>query len=145
MGSEEQKRGHLPAAIRGEEVFVQFLSEPSGGSDLAGVTTRATRDGEVFILSGSKIWSSGAYAADYALCLARTDWEAPKHRGLTMFLLRVRQPGGQIRRIRQVDGSDEFCQEFFDDVDGPLSAAVGAVTGRWAAGPGAALHQRGLG
>ena len=73
----------------------------------------------MFVLNGSKIWSSGAYAADYALCLARTDWEAPKHRGLTMFLLDVRQPGVQIRRIRQVDGSDEFCQEFFDDVQGP--------------------------
>src|SRR5258708_1189363 len=124
MGSEEQKRGHLPAAIRGEEVFVQFLSEPAGGSDRAGVPARAPRDGEVFILSGSKIWSSGAYAADYALCLARTDWEAPKHRGLTMFLLRVRQPGVQIRRIRQVDGGSEFCQEFFDNVAVPLSAVV---------------------
>ncbi len=142
MGSEEQKRGHLPAAIRGEEVFVQFLSEPSGGSDLAGVTTRATRDGEVFILSGSKIWSSGAYAADYALCLARTDWEAPKHRGLTMFLLRVRQPGVQIRRIRQVDGSDEFCQEFFDDVEVPLSAVVGEVNGGWAVASRQLFHER---
>ena len=81
MGSEEHKREHLAAAIRGDEVLVQFLSEPRGGSDLAGATTRAERDGDVFVLNGSKIWSSGAYAADYALCLARTDWDAPKHRG----------------------------------------------------------------
>jgi alkylation response protein AidB-like acyl-CoA dehydrogenase len=142
MGSEEQKREHLAAAIRGDEVLVQFLSEPAGGSDLAGVTTRATRDGDMFILSGSKIWSSGAYAADYALCLARTDWEAPKHRGLTMFLLNVRQPGVQIRRIRHVDGSDEFCQEFFDDVEVPLSAVVGEINGGWAVASRQLFHER---
>jgi alkylation response protein AidB-like acyl-CoA dehydrogenase len=142
MGSEEQKREHLPAAIRGDEVLVQFLSEPAGGSDLAGVTTRATRDGDVFILNGSKIWSSGAYAADYALCLTRTDWEAPKHRGLTMFLLDVHRPGVQIRRIRQVDGSDEFCQEFFDDVEVPLSAVVGEVNGGWAVASRQLFHER---
>jgi alkylation response protein AidB-like acyl-CoA dehydrogenase len=142
MGSEEQKREHLAAAIRGDEILVQFLSEPAGGSDLAGVTTRATRDGDMFILSGSKIWSSGAYAADYALCLARTDWEAPKHRGLTMFLLNVHQPGIQIRRIRQVDGSDEFCQEFFDDVEVPLSAVVGEINGGWAVASRQLFHER---
>jgi alkylation response protein AidB-like acyl-CoA dehydrogenase len=142
MGSEEQKREHLAAAIRGEEVFVQFLSEPAGGSDLAGVTTRATRKGDVFVVSGSKIWSSGAYAADYALCLARTDWDAPKHAGLTMFLLKVRQPGIQLRRIRQVDGSDEFCQEFFDDVEVPLSAVVGEVNGGWAVASRTLFHER---
>ena len=96
--------------------MVQFLSEPRGGSDLAGVTTRATRDGDVFVLNGSKIWSSGAYAADWALCLARTDWDAPKHRGMTMFLVKVHQPGIEIKRIEQINGNTEFCQEFFDDV-----------------------------
>jgi alkylation response protein AidB-like acyl-CoA dehydrogenase len=142
MGSEEQKREHLAAAIRGDEVLVQFLSEPTSGSDLAGATTRATRDGDVFILNGSKIWSSAAYAADYALCLARTDWEVPKHRGLTMFLLKVRQPGVQIRRIKQVDGSSEFCQEFFDDVEVPLSAVVGEVNGGWAVASRQLFHER---
>jgi alkylation response protein AidB-like acyl-CoA dehydrogenase len=141
-GSEEQKREHIAAAIRGDEVLVQFLSEPTGGSDLAGATTRATRDGDVFILNGSKIWSSGAYAADYALCLARTDWEAPKHRGLTMFLLKVNQPGVQIHRIRQVDGSSEFCQEFFDDVELPLSAVVGEINGGWAVASRQLFHER---
>ena len=142
MGSEEQKREHLAAAIRGDEVFVQFLSEPASGSDLAGATTRATRDGDVFILNGSKIWSSGAYAADYALCLARTDWDVPKHRGLTMFLLKVRQPGIQIHRIRQVNGSNEFCQEFFDDVEVPLSAVVGDINGGWAVASRQLFHER---
>src|SRR5258707_10559872 len=77
LGTEEQKQEHLGKAIRGEEVLVQFLSEPRGGSDLAGVTTRATQDGDVFIIQGSKIWRSGAYAADYGVCLTRTDWDAP--------------------------------------------------------------------
>jgi alkylation response protein AidB-like acyl-CoA dehydrogenase len=142
MGSEEQKREHLAAAIRGDEVLAQFLSEPTSGSDLAGATTRATRDGDVFILNGSKIWSSGAYAADYALCLARTDWDAPKHRGLTMFLLKIRQSGVQIHRIKQVNGSTEFCQEFFDDVEVPLSAVVGEINGGWAVASRQLFHER---
>ena len=142
MADEEQKRERLSAAIRGDEVFVQFLSEPSGGSDLAGAITRATRDGDVFILSGSKIWSSGAYAADWALCLARTDWEAPKHRGLTMFLLKVHQPGIEIRRIRQVNGNNEFCQEFFDDVEVPLANVVGEINGGWAVASRQLFHER---
>ena len=142
MASEEQKRQHLPAVIRGDEVMVQFLSEPRGGSDLAGVTTRATRDGDVFILSGSKIWSSGAYAADWALCLTRTDWEAPKHRGMTMFLLKVHQPGIEIKRIKQINGNNEFCQEFFDDVVVPASNVVGEVNGGWAVASRQLFHER---
>ncbi|WP_405836633.1 acyl-CoA dehydrogenase family protein [Streptomyces sp. NBC_01518] len=142
MGSEGQKREHLAAAIRGDEVLVQFLSEPGGGSDLAGGTTRAERDGDVFVLNGSKIWSSGAYAADYALCLARTDWDAPKHRGLTMFLMKVHQPGVHIERIKQVNGGDEFCQEFFDDVVVPASAVVGEVGGGWAVASRQLFHER---
>jgi len=142
MGSEEQKRQHLPAVLRGDEIMVQFLSEPRGGSDLAGVTTRATRDGDVFILNGSKIWSSGAYAADWALCLARTDWEAPKHRGLTMFLLKVHQPGVEIKRIRQTGGNNEFCQEFFDDVAVPATDVVGEVNGGWAVASRQLFHER---
>lgn len=142
VGSEEQKREHLPAALRGDEVLVQFLSEPGSGSDLAGATTRATRDGDVFILSGSKTWSSSAYAADYALCLARTDWDVPKHQGLTMFLLKVHQPGVRIDRIRQVNGSDEFCQEYFDDVVVPASAVIGEVNGGWAVASRVMQHER---
>jgi alkylation response protein AidB-like acyl-CoA dehydrogenase len=142
MGNEEQKRQHLAAVIRGDEIMVQFLSEPRGGSDLAGVTTRATRDGDVFILSGSKIWSSGAYAADWALCLTRTDWEAPKHRGMTMFLLKVHQPGIEIKRIKQINGNNEFCQEFFDDVVVPASNVVGEVNGGWAVASRQLFHER---
>ena len=82
---------------------MQFLSEPSGGSDLAGLVTRATRDGDVFVLNGSKIWSSGAFRSDYSLCLARTDWSVPKHRGLTMFIVKIHQPGIEVQQIQMVN------------------------------------------
>jgi len=142
MASEEQKKEHLSAAIRGDRVFIQFLSEPSGGSDMAGAITRATRDGDVFVLNGSKIWSSGAYAGDYALCLARTDWDAHKHRGLTMLIVKIHQPGIEIRRIKQVNGNQEFCQEFFDDVEIPVGNVVGEVGGGWAVASRLLFHER---
>ena len=141
-GTEEQKRRHLPAILRGEELWVQFLSEPSGGSDLAGCLTRATRDGDVWILNGSKIWSSGAHRSDYAMILARTDWDAPKHRGLTMFIMPVHQPGVQIDRIKQVNGSMEFCQEFFDDVVIPGADVVGGVNDGWTVASRLLVHER---
>jgi alkylation response protein AidB-like acyl-CoA dehydrogenase len=141
-GTEEQKRAHISAVLRGEEILVQFLSEPRGGSDLAGLTTRADRDGDVWILNGSKIWSSSAYAGDYALCLARTDWDAPKHRGLTMFLMPVHAKGVTIQRIRQTNGSDEFCQEFFDDVVLPADCVLGEVNGGWAVATRQLFHER---
>ncbi len=142
MGSEELKREHLPKVLRGEEVLIQFLSEPRGGSDLAGVTTRAVRDGDVFHVSGAKIWSSGAYAGDYANCLVRTDWDAPKHRGLTMLLMKIHQPGVTIRRIRQLDGNDEFCEEFLDDVEVPVSHVIGEINGGWAVASRQLFHER---
>lgn len=142
LGTEEQKLEHLPKVLSGEEILVQFLSEPRGGSDLAGLTTRAVRDGDVFIVSGAKIWSSGAYAADYATCLVRTDWEAPKHRGLTMLLMKVHQPGVTIRRIRQLDGNDEFCEEFLDDVEVPVANVIGEVNGGWAVASRQLFHER---
>ena len=153
-GTHEQKLRHLPAILQGDELWVQFLSEPSGGSDLAGCLTRADRDGDVFVLNGSKIWSSGAYSADYAMCLARTNWDVPKHRGLTMFIVKIHQPGVTVEQIRQTDGSTEFCQEFFDDVPIPVGGRRRRrrrrlVDGQPAAGPRAdggrrrvALHRR---
>lgn len=142
IGSEEQKHTHLPEVLRGAQVMVQFLSEPNGGSDLAGLTTRAERDGDRWILNGSKIWSSGAYAADYGLCLARTNWDVPKHRGLTLFLVPVHAEGVTVQRIKQVTGSTEFCQEFFDDVALPDTAVVGAVDGGWEAASRLLFHER---
>ena len=142
FGTHEQKARHLPAILRGEERWVQFLSEPSGGSDLAGVRTRADRDGDVFILNGSKIWSSGAYSAQFSMCLARTNWDVPKHRGLTMFLLPIRHPGVTVEQIRQVDGSMEFCQEFFDDVEIPVENVIGEVDDGWTVATRLLVHER---
>ena len=142
FGTHEQKARHLPAILRGEELWVQFLSEPSGGSDLAGCLTRADRDGDLFILNGSKIWSSAAYASDYAMCLARTNWDAPKHRGLSMFIMKIHQPGVQVEQIRQVDGSLEFCQEFFDDVPLAVTDVVGEIDDGWNVATRLLIHER---
>jgi alkylation response protein AidB-like acyl-CoA dehydrogenase len=142
FGNEEQKARHLPAILRGDELWVQFLSEPSGGSDLAGCITRATQDGDVWVLNGSKIWSSGAHYCDYAMCLARTNWDVPKHRGLTMFIVKIHQPGIQIDQIRQVNGASEFCQEFFDDVHIPAADVIGAVNDGWTVASRLLFHER---
>jgi alkylation response protein AidB-like acyl-CoA dehydrogenase len=142
FGTHEQKARHLPKILSGEEIWVQFLSEPSGGSDLAGCLTRADRDGDQFVLNGSKIWSSGAADADYAMCLARTNWDVPKHRGLSMFVMRIHQPGVTVEQIRQVDGSMEFCQEFFDDVPLSVDDVVGDIDDGWAVASRLLVHER---
>ena len=142
MGSEEQKRSHIAAALRGDEVLVQLLSEPGGGSDLAAVTTRAERHGDRWIINGAKTWSTGAFAADYGLCLARTDWDVPKHEGLTMFLVPIRHPGITIKRIAQINGSLEFCEEFLDDVDVGDDAVVGLPGQGWAVTSRQLFHER---
>lgn len=142
MGSEEQKRQHISAALRGEEVLVQLLSEPSGGSDLAGLITRADRDGDAWVVNGAKTWSTSAFAADYGLLLARTDWTVPKHEGLTMFLAPINAPGVTLRRIRQVDGSTEFCEEFFDGLRLTDRAVVGEVNKGWEVASRLLFHER---
>ena len=142
MGSEEQKRTHIAAALRGDEVLVQLLSEPSGGSDLAGVITRADRRGDRWVVNGAKTWSTGAFAADYGLCLARTNWEVSKHEGLTMFLMPLSQRGITMNRIRQVDGTAEFCEEFFDDVELGDDAVVGQPGKGWDVASRQLYHER---
>jgi alkylation response protein AidB-like acyl-CoA dehydrogenase len=142
IGNEEQKRAHIRAALSGDEVLVQLLSEPSGGSDLAGVITRADRRDGRWIINGAKTWSTWAFAADYGLCLARTDWDVPKHEGLTMFLVPLRHPGITINRIRQVNGSVEFCEEFLDDVDVGDDAVVGEPGKGWDVASRQLYHER---
>jgi len=142
IGNEEQKRAHIRAALGGDEVLVQLLSEPSGGSDLAGVITRADRRDGRWIINGAKTWSTWAFAADYGLCLARTDWDVPKHQGLTMFLVPLRHPGITINRIRQVNGSVEFCEEFLDDVDVGDDAVVGEPGKGWDVASRQLYHER---
>jgi len=142
-GSPDFLRRHIPAILAGEELVVQFFSDPEAGSDLAGVRTQAVRDGDEWILNGSKIWSSGAYYADYGMCLARTDWDAPKHQGLTWFLVPLRARGVTVRRIRQVNGNAEFCQEFFDNVVLTGDDIIGEVNGGWSVAQTMLLFERG--
>jgi alkylation response protein AidB-like acyl-CoA dehydrogenase len=141
-GTEEQKKQHIAAALRGDEVLVQLLSEPSGGSDLAGVITRAEHQGNRWVINGAKTWSTSAFAADYGLCLARTRWDVPKHDGLTMFLVPIAHPGITLRRITQLNGSTEFCEEFLDGVDVGDDAVVGEVNGGWAVASRQLYHER---
>ncbi|HTZ08539.1 MAG TPA: acyl-CoA dehydrogenase family protein [Acidimicrobiales bacterium] len=134
FGTEEQKRAHVPAILRGEELWMQLLSEPGGGSDVAGALTTAVRDGDQWVLNGSKIWTTGAWWSDWGLCLARTNWDVPKHRGLTVFMLPLRRAGVDIHRIEMLNGSREFCQEFFTDVVVPDTDRVGDVDEGWTVG-----------
>ena len=143
FGTPEQLRRWIPPILRGDAVWVQFLSEPTGGSDLAGLLTRADRSDDTFIVNGSKVWSTLAYAADYALCLARSNWDVPKHGGLTMLAMKVHQPGVTIRRIRNVSGSTgEFCEEFFDDVPVPADDVLGEVDHGWTVASRLLFHER---
>ncbi len=142
FGTEEQKRRHIPAILRGEEIWMQFLSEPSGGSDVAAALTSAVRDGDEWVLNGSKIWTTGAWWSDWGLCLARTNWDVPKHRGLTVFILPIRQSGLDVHRIEMLNGSKEFCQEFLTDVRVPDSDRIGDVDDGWTVGTRWMFHER---
>ncbi len=141
-GTPEQKAKHIPAILKGEEVWVQMLSEPGGGSDVAGATTAAVRQGDDWILNGSKVWTSRAWWADWGLCLARTNWNVPKHQGLTVFLLPLHQPGIEIHRIERLNGESEACQEFFSDVRIPDSDRMGEIDAGWTVGQRWMYHER---
>jgi alkylation response protein AidB-like acyl-CoA dehydrogenase len=142
FGTEEQKLRHIPAMLKGEELWMQFLSEPSGGSDVAGALTTAMRDGDEWVLNGSKVWTTGAWWSDWGLCLARTNWDVPKHRGLSVFMLPIQQPGVEVHRIEMLNGSREFCQEFMTDVRIPDSDRVGEVDDGWTVGTRWLYHER---
>ncbi|HVW43034.1 MAG TPA: acyl-CoA dehydrogenase family protein [Amycolatopsis sp.] len=141
-GTAEQKASHLPALLRGDTLWVQYLSEPSGGSDMAGVLTRATRDGGGWLLNGSKVWTTFGDHADYALCLARTDWDVPKHAGLSMFIVPVHAPGVTVVPLPQSSGSSEFCQEYLEDVRLAGDHLLGAEGEGWALASALLVHER---
>ena len=141
-GTEQQKQLHIPAILRGEELWMQFLSEPSGGSDVAGALTTAVRDGEQWVLNGSKVWTTGAWWSDWGLVLARTNWDVPKHRGLTVFMMPIHQDGIDVHRIEMLNGSHEFCQEFITDVVVPDTDRIGEVDDGWTVGTRWMFHER---
>ncbi|MGE0881286.1 MAG: acyl-CoA dehydrogenase family protein [Acidimicrobiia bacterium] len=132
FGTEEQKRRWIPRILNGDHFWAQMLSEPSGGSNLAGALTRATKDGDTWVLNGSKVWTTGGHLRDMGFCLARTDWDVPKHKGLSFFVVDLKAPGVTIQTITQSNGNAEFCEEFFDDVVLPADALVGDPGQGWA-------------
>jgi len=129
--SEEQKQRYAPKALRGEEIWCQLFSEPSAGSDLAGLRTRAVPDGDDWVINGQKIWTSGAHFSDYGVIVVRTDPDQPKHKGLSYFFIDMKSPGIEIRRIKQIAGTSNFNEVFFTDVRVPDSQRLGAVGEGW--------------
>jgi alkylation response protein AidB-like acyl-CoA dehydrogenase len=133
-GTEEQKSEHLPKILKGETQWCQGFSEPGAGSDLASLQTRAVKDGDDFVINGSKIWTSGAQFANYMFMLARTDPDAPKHRGITYFLLDFKTPGITVQPLVTMAGNAIFNQCFFDNVRVPARNVVGEVNRGWYVG-----------
>ena len=130
-GTQAQRDRYARKALRGEEIWCQLFSEPAAGSDLAGLRTRAERDGEDWVVNGQKIWTSGAQFCDYGVLVARTDFSAPKHKGLTYYFVDMKSPGIEIRPIRQISGASHFNEVFFADVRIPDSQRLGAVGEGW--------------
>jgi alkylation response protein AidB-like acyl-CoA dehydrogenase len=131
FGSEQSKRDRLPKLASGEEIWCQLFSEPAGGSDVAGLRTRAEKKGDEWIVNGQKIWTSGAHYSDWGLLITRTDPNVPKHKGLTMFYLDMKSPGVEVKPIKQANGMQEFNEVFFTDVKIPDSQRLGAVGDGW--------------
>jgi alkylation response protein AidB-like acyl-CoA dehydrogenase len=130
-GTDAQKAHYLPRILSGEDRWCQGYSEPNAGSDLANLSLRADRDGDQWVLNGQKIWTSAAHLADHIFTLARTDPDAPKHKGISFLLVDMRQPGIQVRPIRMLSGESEFNEIFYTDAVCPVDAVVGGINDGW--------------
>jgi acyl-CoA dehydrogenase len=131
MHGSDAQRGHLDAMLSGTEVWCQLFSEPEAGSDLANLATRAVLDGGEWVINGQKVWTSGAQHSEYAILLARTDPDVPKHAGITYFILDMRTAGIEVRPLRQITGVAHFNEVFLTDVRIPIENVVGEVNGGW--------------
>jgi len=141
-GTEEQKKEHLPKIARGDIWWCQGYSEPGSGSDLASLRTSAVEDGDDFIINGQKIWTSGADQADWMFCLVRTDFDAPKHDGISFVLFDMETPGITVKPIKLISGYSPFCETFFDNVRVPKRNLVHELNKGWTVGKRLLQHER---
>ena len=141
-GTDLLKEQFLADGLRGDDIWCQMYSEPGAGSDLAGLTTRAELDGDEWVVSGQKVWTSGAQHSQFAILLARTNQDAPKHQGITMFVLPMEQEGVTVRPLVQMTGQHEFNEVFLDEARVPRDWVVGEVNGGWAMAVALLAHER---
>ena len=128
--NDEQRSEYLVPILQGT-LWCQLMSEPGAGSDVGGITTRAVQDGDEWVINGQKVWTTAGHLSDMAMCIARTDWDVPKHSGLTMFIVPMDTPGVSPRPLRQITGEAEFCETFLDDVRVPTRNVLGEPGGGW--------------
>ena len=143
FGTDEQRQQHLLPTLRGERVWCQLFSEPGAGSDLGGLSTRADRDGDRFIINGQKVWCSGGRYSDWGILMARTNPDAKKHEGISFFMLPMDLPGVEIRALKQITGEAEFDEVFFTDVELPAEQLLGPLHGGWGVGMAVLTSERG--
>ena len=141
-GSDELQARFLPPTVTGEITWCQLFSEPGAGSDLAGLTTKAEFADREWRVSGQKVWNTSAHHADYGLLIARTNWDVPKHHGLTYFVLSMKQPGVEARPLRQANGYASFNEVFLDEARIPASFVIGDVDGGWRVALATLAHER---
>ncbi len=144
-GSSAMKHRLLPRIVTGADTWCQLFSEPGSGSDLAGLTTTAVQDGDVFVVNGQKVWSTSAHHADLGMLLARTDWDAPKHQGISWMVLPMHQQGVEARPLRQMNGYASFNEVFLSDAVVPVGNVVGQLGDGWGIALTTLAHERGFG